>query len=418
MMTSLLVLAAMGCSQHSNSAINVRIEKTSRGFALTRAGKPFVIKGAGGNGSLQLLRECGGNAVRTWGADDLAARLDNAQKHGLVVVAGIWLLHGDGMDYGDSAKVAAQKAQCKAIIEKFKDHPALLMWSFGNETEGFGGETDPKIWQAIEDIAKMSKAIDPNHPSMTVIAEAGGDRVPSIQKYCPSLDAVGINSYGGGSTVVKRFKEAGGKKPVILTEFGPPGSWETGKTEWGAPFEMTSTEKAAFYRSTYTKSVVDQAGSCLGSFAFLWSSKVEATPTWFGMFLADGSRLGAVDEMTQLWSGKPSPNLCPRIEPIQSMNGLKFNVGSTQNFHCTAKDPEGKPLTANWSLAEEVKPHPPGVDAPMPKNVTGAILSSGVTAAEVRMPSEPGAYRLYVVVRDDKGAAATANLPILVEKKP
>ena len=42
---------------------------------------------------------------------------------------------------------------------------------------------------------------------------------------------------------------------------------------------------------------------CLGTYAFKWGHKQEATPTWFGMFLPDGRRTPAIDTMTELWSG-------------------------------------------------------------------------------------------------------------------
>ncbi len=96
---------------------------------------------------------------------------------------------------------------------------------------------------------------------------------------------------------------AGATKPFVLTEFGPPGSWEIPKNAWGAPLEPTSTEKSAFYRHSYERSVAGAPGLALGSYVFTWGYKMEATATWFGMFLPDGSRLGAVDVMTELWSG-------------------------------------------------------------------------------------------------------------------
>jgi len=417
MITSLMLFVTGTFVTNVLESGSVRIEKTSQGCSLTRNGKRFMIKGAGGNGSLKMLKECGGNAIRTWGADDLGRQLDDAQKHGLTVVAGIWLLHPDGMDYRDRAKVLEQKERCEQIILKYRHHPALLMWSFGNETEGFGSETDPEIWKAIEEICASSKKLDAEHPTMTVIAEVGGNRVPSINKYCPSLDVVGINSYGGGPTVVKRYREAGGVKPVVLTEFGPPGAWEVGKTEWGAPYELSSTQKADFYRDTYQKSVLGQSDLCLGSFAFLWSSKIEATPTWFGMFLADGRKVAAVDEMTKLWSGTASKNLCPKVEPINSPGNNRYPMGSTVRFTCDVSDPEGDAGKAEWYLCEEVKPHPPGVDAPAPVRVDGAVLRSNDSSATVRMPEKPGLYRLYLVVGDKAGGAATANVPILVEAR-
>ena len=50
------------------------------------------------------------------------------------------------------------------------------MWGIGNEMEGFDAGDNPKIWQYVQDIALMIKNIDPHHPTMTVIAEIGGNK--------------------------------------------------------------------------------------------------------------------------------------------------------------------------------------------------------------------------------------------------
>jgi len=52
-----------------------------------------------------------------------------------------------------------------------------------------------------------------------------------------------INSYGGGPSLGARYRSGGGVKPFVVTEFGPPGSWESGSNSWGAPAELTSTAK-------------------------------------------------------------------------------------------------------------------------------------------------------------------------------
>ena len=65
--------------------------------------------------------------------------------------------------------------------------------------------------------------------------------------------------------------------PIIITEFGPPGTWEIPLTDFGAPPELTSTEKAAFYRESYQRAITEAPGLALGSYAFLWGNKMEAT---------------------------------------------------------------------------------------------------------------------------------------------
>ena len=64
-------------------------------------------------------------------------------------------------------------------------------------------------------------------PTMTVIAEVGGNKVPNLHKYCPDIDIVGINSYAGLQNVGDRYLErvpASTGKPYIITEFGAPGA--------------------------------------------------------------------------------------------------------------------------------------------------------------------------------------------------
>ena len=205
-----------------------------------RGGQPYFIKGAGGDGSKEMLKQYGGNSFRTWGADGSQSKLDEAQKLGLTMTLGIWLGHKEhGFDYNDAGMVARQLDDAKKAIDKYKDHPALLMWGIGNEMEMGFPDNDPAVWKAIEEIAAYAKKVDPNHPTMTVVAEIGGEKVKMINQYCPSIDVIGINSYGGGPSIAERYKKAGGVKPYAITEFGPPGTWEVGKNAWGAAPELT-----------------------------------------------------------------------------------------------------------------------------------------------------------------------------------
>ena len=212
----------------------VRVEKAADGFTLTRDGKPYFIKGGGGDGPMKALADAGGNSVRTWGAEKAGAVLDEAQKNGLTVTLGIWLgPRRHGFDYNDADQVAKQLEEARKAVLKYKDHPALLMWGLGNEMEGYDKGDDAAIWSAVDSLAAEVKRLDPNHPTMTVVAEIGGDRVKNIHRLCPSIDVVGINSYGGAASIPKRYKAAGGEKPFVLTEYGPPGMWEIGQDRLG-----------------------------------------------------------------------------------------------------------------------------------------------------------------------------------------
>lgn len=395
---------------------SVTVKQVSGHWTLVVGGKPFTVKGAGGNGSWPLLASAGGNAVRTWGADTIESDLANAQKAGVKVMVGIWLGHKEhGFKYDDPAQVTKQYEQAKAVIQKYKDNPAVLMWGIGNEMEGYDQGDDPAIWTAVEDIAHMAHKIDPNHPTATVIAEIGGKKVPAIHQMCPSIDIVGINSYAGASTVYERYVKQGGTKPYVITECGPPGAWESKNTAWQRPIELTSTEKVGWYERAYKANVVDRPDLCLGCFSFLWSHKQEATATWFGMFLADGTKLGAVDAMQTAWSGKLAEHPCPRIATLSVDGDPAVDPGDSIRAHLTVSDLKGDALKCSWSLVNDSGAVGLNGDKEnIPDQIVGAVVSSSNSSAEVKMPMAPGPYRLFVVVRNAHGGAAVANVPLRV----
>jgi hypothetical protein len=400
----------------SAEAIPVKVERAKDGWQLIRGGKPYFIRGAGGDGSLQKLAAAGANSVRTWGADDLDTRLDEAHALGLTVTVGIWLGHErHGFDYENEAQVSEQLERARQAVLRYKDHPAVLMWGVGNEMEGFEAGDNPAIWRAVNEVAAMIKKLDSKHPTMTVTAEIGGERIKRVAE-ASAIDIHGINSYGGALSLAERYRAGGGAKPYILTEFGPPGVWEIPKNDWGAPAEPTSTEKAAFYREAYEKGVLGARGLALGSYVFNWGHKMEATATWYGMFLSDGAKLGAVDVMTEIWSGKAPANLSPKVEPLVVVGSPTVDPSKELRVRAAVRDPEGRALRVRWLLRRESGEYQTGGDArPVPQAMEGAVLESRADGARLRMPREPGAYRLYLFAYDADGGAATASVPLLVK---
>ncbi len=397
-------------------AIPVELRQSESGWQLLRGGEPFFIRGAGGDGPLGELAAAGANSIRTWGGD-AGALLDDAHALGMTVTVGIWLGHErHGFDYSDNAQVAAQLEQARETVLKYKDHPALLMWGVGNEAEGFGNADNPAVWKAINDVAAMVKELDPHHPTMTVTAFVHGERIDFLHNKSPAIDIHGVNAYGGAQAVPQFLRDGGASKPFVLTEFGPLGPWEMPKTDWGAPYEQTSTAKADFYRESYEKSIEAAPGMALGAYAFLWGDKVEATETWFGMLLADGSQTGAVDAMTEIWSGSPPKDLAPTVEPIEIAGPAQLEPGQLVDVSTALGDPEGGDLRVRWTLRADSGDYLTGGDyrPPMP-DIDGAIVEGRADGARVRMPDDPGAYRLFVYAWDQGGKAATANVPLLVK---
>lgn len=396
--------------------VPVELVKTESGWQLERGGEPYFILGAGGDGPLDELAAAGANSIRTWGGD-VGTLLDDAHALGMTVTVGIWLGHErHGFDYGDPAQVEEQLENARKMVLKYRDHPALLMWGVGNEMEGFDEGDDPAIWTAVNDVAAMIKELDPNHPTMTVTAFVHGKRIEYLHHKSPAIDIHGVNAYGGAQVVPEFLKDGGATKPFVLTEFGPVGPWEMPTTDWGAPFEQTSAEKADFYRESYEKGILAAPGMALGAYAFLWGNKMEATETWFGMFLPDGSPTGAIDTMTELWSGAPPANLAPVVGRPEFDGPVELDAGDVINAQAEIRDPEGDELEVRWVLLPESGDYNTGGDfRPALPPVEAAIESSDAGSASVRMPDEPGPYRLFVYAYDEAGKAGYANVPLLVK---
>ena len=380
------------------------IEKTATGWRLMRGGAPYLIRGAGGASYLEPLVALGGNSIRTWGADEAGGLLDKCQRLGLTATVGIWLGHKEhGFRYADTKAVTGQFDAICGHVARYKDHLALLCWALGNEMEvGLDDAEAELMWKHVEAAAQYLHKTDPDHPVMTVIAEISDKKLAQIQKFAPSVDILGVNAYGGAASLPERLKKAGWTKPYVITEFGPLGPWEAGKTEWGAAREENSTQKAKRYAASYAKGVAGQA-SCLGSYAFLWGDKLEGTPTWFGMFLPKmGEKLAPVDALSQAWTGKPVAKPCPEIISLTSASdGKTIAPGSTLSSTLTLR--ASGPVRVRWELRLENNSWLTELPGELGKPLT-------LTA-----PTQPGAYRLFVYARDSFGGAATANFPFQVK---
>ncbi len=382
-----------------------------QGYQLLVNGEPFVIKGVGGSQHFDVLAASGGNATRTWGVrKNTLEILDQAHEHGIMVVQGIWLGHeSQGFDYSAPAQLERQRQHVEEAVKRFKDHPALLVWGLGNEMEGVGSRGDsPAIWREINELAKRIKALDPNHPVMTVVANVNKHKVRAIQKYAPEVDILGVNVYGGAGDIGRRLRAWDWTKPYTITEFGLPGPWEVEKTSWGAPIEPSSRQKAGTSFGLYNQ-IMEDTHLCLGSFAFLWGHKHEATASWFGMFLPNGDKTVRVDAMTRAWTGEWPANRAPVLKDVE-VPVFKERVKPGDKFPIRVRyeDPDGDTLTYTWEVFHESSRRPPD-------SVPGAVRATDANGrAVLTAPSRAGAYRLFVTVSDGQGAGVMDNWPFYV----
>lgn len=379
---------------------------------MKRAGKPYFIKGAGGDTRLREMVAAGANSLRLWGQDQFAGAFGHAERFGLTISAGIWLeSECNWFSYANPAHCEKQSQRVREIILQYRDHPALLSWGLGNEMEGDG--KNAALWQQVERLARMVRELDPAHPTFVAVAGLTADKAAGLNEHAPSIDYVGINTYGALPMLRADLEKLGWKRPFVVTEFGAQGFWERPKTPWGAPLEQTSTEKADFIREAYGKAIAP-GGACLGGYIFFWGQKQEASATWFGTHVASGESLPIVDVLQEIWTGKPPVNRAPVVTSLtsdQSAKVLAPGVEITASIKAT--DPDGDTLSYVWQIANDVTQR----DA-LGREQPCALLPINIPSdASVKFsaPAQPGNYRLMAQVFDGKGHAATANFPFQVK---
>ena len=301
-------------SQKIESPVKTVVSKKDEGFILSRAGKPYFIKGAGGTSYTDRLAKYGGNSIRTWDTRNGDEVLNKANSLGLTVTLGLNVARErHGFDYDDTAAVKQQLEKLRQEVRKYKGYPSLLIWGIGNELNL--EYKNPRVWDAVNDIAKMIHEEDPNHPVTTMLAGINKREIDFIKDKCPQLDLLSVQVYGGLASVPQQLRSTGWEGPYMVTEWGPTGHWESMQTPWKASIEETSSQKATVYKSRYEASI-KQDKHCVGSYVFLWAQKQERTPTWYGLFTENGEESEVVDVMQYLWTGKWPKNRAPHIESI------------------------------------------------------------------------------------------------------
>lgn len=431
---SLILLSACSSSRRTQSAIgpaSVELRNDGGRYQMFVNGQPFYIHGAGLEfGDIERLAAHGANSFRTWrtenGEETGLEVLDRAHANGLHVTMGLEIARERkgqgrgvfGFDYDDEAAVAEQLERVRAEVMLYKDHPAMLIWGIGNELNL--GATNPKVWDAVNQISEMIHEVDPNHLTTTMLAGIGPELAADIKARAPDLDLLSIQMYADIENLPQRIADAGWDGPYMITEWGATGHWEIEKTPWGAPIENNSSVKADLYRSRYETAIASDSTQVVGSYVFLWGQKQERTPTWYGMFLPTGEATESVDVMEYLWTGAWGTNRTPRLESMTldgriATDGIRLRPGQRVPAQVASTDLDGDPLRYAWEVRKEATDlGDGGDDESLPDLLPGAIDAPTAAQVTVTAPDSPGAYRLFVYVYDGRGHAAHANIPFYV----
>ena len=420
-------LVMTGCSPAHRTAegpVKVEVVRTDAGYTLLRGGKPYVVRGAGmATDDIARFAAHGGNSIRTWTTrdtpQDIRQLLDEAQAHGVTVMLGLPMqAERHGFDYDDEVAVATQRESFREDIIRYRDHPALLAWIVGNELDH--SYTNPRVFDAVNDVARMIHELDPNHPVTTALSGFKPEVNREALSRAPDLDFLSFQLYGSLFGMPEWIRSSEFTRPFMVTEWGTIGYWEMEKTPWGAAVELTSSEKAGVILRAWREVLVPLEGQLIGSHVFKWGWKQERTPTWFGLLLESGEETESVDVMHYAWTGAWPANRTPRVNALLldgkgAREGVTLVAGRTYEAAFDVVDPEGDPLRFHWEVKPESDATQAGGDFEARIGNIDGLLGDPAAAATSVTVKKPGRYRLFAYAFDDHGHAAHANIPFLVE---
>ncbi|MFD1163786.1 glycoside hydrolase family 2 TIM barrel-domain containing protein [Hwangdonia seohaensis] len=193
---------------------------------------------------LDLMVEAGINTIRVYAPIDNKAVLDDIHAAGIKVII--------GFGYNQKGKFDILSGTYIDYVNKYKNHPSILMWELGNEynyhPEWFRG--DIKNWYiAMNDAAELIHKNDSNHPVTTAHGELPDALALSMG---PNIDVWGMNVYrwDDPSSIFSQW-EAVSEKPMYLSEAGGDSYMTISK----AGFEEGINEKA---QAEANKNILDK----------------------------------------------------------------------------------------------------------------------------------------------------------------
>jgi len=395
-------------------------------YTLYRNGHPFFIKGGSGFTQLAALHESGGNTIRVWDTTNLDRILDDAAANQLAVIVGLPVHDADPESfYHDTVKTRGQYKAFQQVVDKYRHHPALLLWCVGNELNFKYNPRYDDFYSAFGKMIDMIHAEDPDHPVTTTVLNVNAKYIFNVLRKS-NVDLISFNIFNR----LRDMKDGISgltwlwKGPYLLTEWGIDGPWiGTAETAWGAYIEHSSTKKAEMYRERYEKDIPQTDPRFLGSLVFFWGQKQEYTHTWFSMFDENGNRSETVSCMQYLWTGKYPDHMPPRINyMLIDKNGapsnLMFDPAVKVHAEVVLLQPDSNITNVQWQLLPEDWYKLTGEEANSvkPPPVKGLIKAGPGLTAEVITPAAGGPYRLFATLHDKFGNFSTCNIPFYVVK--
>ena len=412
-------------SKAIDSTKTVYISKDQNGFHLYRNGTPFRIRGAAGNDYLNSLAEIGANTIRIYDSINEAI-LDRAHQNNLAVIIDIALpkYTREYNFYEERENILKLKDSVKILVNKYKDHPALLFWNLGNELDYPLVLRKNSFINTFNELIDIIHTEDPDHPVGTSLIPSRTQTL-SLHFHSPQLDLIGFNAFGNLQMIkplMKKIALATNVLPYYISEYGTNGPWEETRTTWMVPIEQTSTKKSEQHLDLYNLYIRSDKES-LGDLAFFWGQKQEHTHTWFSIFDDQGRKTQVYYSLKSLWGLPINENdLPPQINYMLINNQGAYDnlIYSTSEIKTAQIILESKIDTTyqfKWEVFHEGWNYNQTERENRPIRLPINIIDKKDNSLTFSVPDKEGPYRIFGYVYDGKGNFATTNIPFYILKK-
>lgn len=213
---------------------------------------------------LALMQDMGINTIRVYEPIASEAVLDEIHAAGISVIVGIGYNQGGIYDL--------QSDTYLDYVQRFKSHPAILLWELGNEynfhPEWFGGSLD--LWyETLREASAAIQAADPNHPVSTAHGELPEE---DLIAELTDIDLWGLNVYRWdvSYTAAMDFAKLS-DKPMYFSEIGADSYMSTASLgyEQGSNQRAQADATRALLEPLFSDSV-PCAGAAVFSFTDGW----------------------------------------------------------------------------------------------------------------------------------------------------
>ncbi len=420
------ILPIIICLLSFNSTAQTTVQKIDNRWSLMVDDKPFEVKGAtfGYDKDVENydtyfkdLKFLGVNTIRTWATGNNTDKLlDAAHANGIKVMVGIWMRHGrPGMEDDDSFNYLEDTQGMEnmyngaiEIVEKYKNHPAVLTWGVGNEVY-LNIATDPEkeaYSKLLEKICSQIKRLDAHHPITSVEAWTFG--LEWWQKYVPSIDIYGINTYGPGADyIASELEKRNIDKPYVITEFGVTGEWDIKKKKNDIKLEPSDQQKYSTIVEGYHNWIKTKP-SCLGVYVFHYSSANNFISSWL---LTHYNKMFRPQywAIREAYTGNKPLNHVPIIEEFK-LPDSSFKSGSWVPVTLTVSDVESEKIAISFHYNQRT-------GSRKRRDQVNALTYRGnsTDGYEIQLPDENGAIKVYAHAKDSYNNLGIASTSIIVE---